>query len=228
MNNDDRSLTHEKLVDSFDEIMNSYDADRRLAVLIDDFLSEIDLEKAKVLDAGCGTGIGSKKLIEKGSDVTSVDLGFKLVKLTSQKAKSTPTQASILNLPFESNLFDIVFSTEVIEHIPDPLGAITELWRVIKPGGWLTLSTPNYLWQGPVRFASLVGLRPYDGYENFIRPVTLRNHIHQLGGKIIEHRGIHLFPFQLKTLHKINRNIDQFGKTLLPIMINQAILCQKL
>lgn len=227
MNRDERSLTHEKLADSFDEIMNSYDADRRLSVLIDDFLSEINLEKAQVLDAGCGTGIGSNRLKEKGSDVISVDLGFNLVKLASRKANSTPTQASILNLPFESNQFDIVFSTEVIEHIPDPLSAITELWRVIKPGGWLTLSTPNYLWQIPVRFASLVGLRPYDGYENFIRPAVLRNHILQLGGVIIEHQGIHLFPFQLKILHKINRYIDQFGKPLLPIMINQAILCQK-
>ncbi len=93
MNKDDRSLTHEKLADSFDEIMNSYDADRRLAVLIADFLSEIDLEKAKVIDAGCGTEIGSKRLKEKGSEVVSV-----------------------------------------------------------------------------------VGLRPYDKYENFIRPAALRNH----------------------------------------------------
>lgn len=227
MNKINRSLTHDRLVDSFDHVMYSYDVERRMTVLIDDFLARIDLKNAGVLDAGCGTGRASKILSERGSNVTSVDLGYNLVKLTKEKADTDTAQVSITELPFSSDSFDIVFCSEVIEHIPDPLQGVNELWRVLKPGGWLSLSTPNYLWQYPVRFASKIGLRPYKGYENFLRPARLRNHILELGGKIIEHRGIHLLPFQFSGLNKLNMYFDQFGDILLPVMINQAIFCRK-
>ena len=227
MTKNNPSFTHDRLVDSFDDVMYPYDVERRMSVLIDDFLSTIDLNNSSVLEAGSGTGIASKIIAQRSSKVTSVDLGFNLVKLTKNKANTDAVQASITRRPFESALFDVVFCSEVIEHLPDPLRGVTEMWRVLKPGGWLSLSTPNFLWQFPVRLASMLGLRPYKGYENFLRPKTLQNHILQLGGKIIEHRGIHLIPFQLSGLNKINRYFDQFGKTLMPVMINQAIFSQK-
>lgn len=99
--------------------------------------------------------------------------------------------------------------------------------RVLKPNGYLSLSTPNLLWQTPVRIASKLGLRPYDGLENFISPKKLRDAILELNGKLVVHRGIHLVPFQFGFLNGFNRYMDRFGKSLLPLMINQAILYQK-
>jgi 2-polyprenyl-3-methyl-5-hydroxy-6-metoxy-1,4-benzoquinol methylase len=221
-------LTHEYLADSFDQVMNTYDLKQRLKVLIDIFLSQIDLENALVLDAGCGTGHASKRLEKLAFKVISVDLGHQLLRLTEKNANTIPTQASILNLPFCENRFDLVFSSEVVEHTPQPLLAVQELWRVIKPGGWLALSTPNKLWEFPVRLASTLKLRPYDGYENFLRPAELNSFITNLGGIVIQHRGIHLLPFQIPLFNIINRQMDKYGATLLPVMINQAILCQKL
>jgi 2-polyprenyl-6-hydroxyphenyl methylase/3-demethylubiquinone-9 3-methyltransferase len=220
-------LTHEYLADNFDQVMNFYDLEQRLKVLIDIFLSKINLENAWVLDAGCGTGHASKRLEKLAFKVISVDLGHQLLRLTQKKANTIPAQASILHLPFQDNQFDLVFSSEVIEHTPQPLLAVQELWRVIKPGGWLTLSTPNKLWEFPVRLSSTLRLRPYDGYENFLRPAELKRFITNLGGKVIQHRGIHLLPFQIPLLNIINRQMDKHGTTLLPVMINQAILCQK-
>ena len=48
-------------------------------------------------------------------------------------------------LPFGDGTFDTVISCETIEHVPDPYRAVRELARVLRPGGRLFLTTPNYL-----------------------------------------------------------------------------------
>jgi len=130
-------------------------------------------------------------------------------------------------LGFASGSFDVVFSTEAIEHTPDPERSVVELYRLVKPGGQLALTTPNRLWQAPVRAASRVGLRPYDGYENFLSPRRLRRVLDGAGAQVTAHRGLHLWPFQIKALRPASRWVDRFGTTLLPLMINQCILWQK-
>ena len=56
--------------------------------------------------------------------------------------------ASIHDIPLASGTFDIVISCETIEHVVDPLKAMREIHRVLRPGGTLLLTTPNYL--GPM------------------------------------------------------------------------------
>lgn len=51
--------------------------------------------------------------------------------------------ADALELPWADNLFDVLFAGEIIEHVPDPLAALSEWNRVLKPGGLLIISTPN-------------------------------------------------------------------------------------
>jgi 2-polyprenyl-3-methyl-5-hydroxy-6-metoxy-1,4-benzoquinol methylase len=128
---------------------------------------------------------------------------------------------------FASGTFDVVLSSEAVEHTPDPRQSVRELYRLVKPGGSLVLSMPNRLWQAPVRAASALGLRPYDGYENFLWPRQLREVLVQEGAEIVEHRGVHLWPFQLTPLQRVSRWVDRFGDRLLPLMINQCLHCRK-
>lgn len=221
------ALAHDRLAEQFDALMNPYDIQRRLQVLVGEFLGALDLRGVLALDAGSGTGRGTAVLVERGAQVIAVDIGPNLLRYTRQRAPCAPAVSSILELPFAANTFDVVFSSEVIEHTPDPAAALRELYRVLRPGGHLVLSTPGWLWQWPVRFASSVGLRPYDGLENFIPSRVVRRTLAAEGARIIEHRGIHLLPFQIKPLHPLLRVVDRYGAALLPVMINQCIHCVK-
>jgi SAM-dependent methyltransferase len=69
--------------------------------------------------------------------------------------------ASALQIPFADNSFDTVVSTEVLEHVPDPLRAMREMQRVLKPGGFLILSTPMYWPRHEVPYDFF--RYPYDG-----------------------------------------------------------------
>lgn len=54
-------------------------------------------------------------------------------------------KADICKLPFENNAFDIIFCNHVLEHIPDDTKAMSELFRVLKPGGWGIFQIPQDL-----------------------------------------------------------------------------------
>lgn len=54
-------------------------------------------------------------------------------------------KADILDLPFESDLFDVVLCNHVLEHIEDDHKAMSELYRVMKPGGWGIFQIPQDL-----------------------------------------------------------------------------------
>ncbi|MFN3197628.1 MAG: class I SAM-dependent methyltransferase [Bradymonadia bacterium] len=104
-----------------------------------------------VLDLGARAGHQSRWLASRGYTVTSVDVepGFEgcLVIDANQP------------LPFEDDSFDLIWSSEVIEHLADPAFSLSELRRVTRPGGSLILTTPNsYMWL--FRMLSWVGLTP--------------------------------------------------------------------
>lgn len=221
-----KELTHDRLVGRFDELMDSYDLGRRREILVDRFLGS-NIRGKRVLDAGCGVGGVTGALIEKGARVVAVDIGPKLAAATRARCRCDAVVGTLESLPFRSDCFDAVLSSEAIEHTPHPERSVRELYRLVKPGGALVLSTPNRLWLGPVRAASAMGLRPYDGYENFLWPATIRRAVESAGGRIIEHRGIHLWPFQIRVLRDLSRWVDRFGEALLPLMVNQCVHCVK-
>ena len=68
--------------------------------------------------------------------------------------------SDIINIPVESHSFDAILCTEVFEHIPDPISALKEFSRILKPGGILILSAP---------FCSLTHMAPYHYYSGLNR-----------------------------------------------------------
>lgn len=101
--------------------------------------------KEKVLEVGCGEGRGIDLLLPAVSHFMAVD---KLKPAIDRLSNKYP-QARFLTMNFppftgmEDNLFDVVLSFQVIEHIRDDRFFLQEIHRVLKPGGVALLSTPN-------------------------------------------------------------------------------------
>jgi 2-polyprenyl-3-methyl-5-hydroxy-6-metoxy-1,4-benzoquinol methylase len=89
----------------------------------------------KALDIGCRDGFWSEKLSESGYDVTSIDVEPYYDKADQFDANNT--------LPYSDGIYDIVWCSEVIEHLKIPKKSIVHMQRVLKSGGRLILTTPN-------------------------------------------------------------------------------------
>lgn len=100
----------------------------------------------KVLDAACGEGYGSALLATAASFVTGVDLSESAVEHARARYRSDRLEfhvADCLELPFDDDAFDCIVSFETLEHLEDHQGLLTEFRRVLKPGGFLLLSSPD-------------------------------------------------------------------------------------
>ena len=102
---------------------------------------------SRVIDAGCGTGELSENLFNRGFDVIALDLGFESIKRAYSKFRkeniSFPfIQGDIYRLPYEDSSFDAVVTSEVMEHLEMPQNALKEAARIMRPGGYIIVSTP--------------------------------------------------------------------------------------
>lgn len=98
----------------------------------------------KVLDAGCGTGISSKILAEKGAKVTGIEISKNMVEIAKEYCKDLKIKfdkGSIDKLPYENEVFDAILASLVIHYFEDPTDVFKEFYRVLKKDGILVFST---------------------------------------------------------------------------------------
>jgi len=103
-----------------------------------------DVKGKKVLDAGCGTGISSKILSEKGAKVTGIEISKNMAEIAKEYCKGLDIKfdkGSIDELPYENNSFDAILASLVIHYFEDPTGVFKEFHRVLKKDGILVFST---------------------------------------------------------------------------------------
>lgn len=104
--------------------------------------------KLRVLDAGCGEGFMSRFILEKlngKAEITGLEYTSEAIE-TAKKMSSDIryVQGDITAMPFETDSFDIVICTEVLEHLNEPDSALSELLRVSKDT--LIISVPHEPW----------------------------------------------------------------------------------
>lgn len=101
-------------------------------------------QRLKVLVAGCGSGHEAKWVHDQlDCQVDAVDVDD-FVPADMPRGDSLRFQiASVCELPFPDQSFDVAFYYHVIEHVDQPADSLAELHRVLKPGGWLFVGTPN-------------------------------------------------------------------------------------
>ncbi|MFC1900286.1 class I SAM-dependent methyltransferase [Chloroflexota bacterium] len=130
----------------------TYDEKREFRYSLQDYMHDIfEFEKfagKKVLEIGCGGGIDSAEFARNGALVTSTDFTEIGVRTTGDLLKEAGLtvnviQADATNLQFEDNSFDCVYSFGVLHHIPEIEKALSEIRRVLKPGGQVMVMVYN-------------------------------------------------------------------------------------
>ena len=132
----------------------------------------------RVLDAGCG----STQLLNRCPQIVGMDFGLRKVRFMRRPGRRL-VNGSTFALPFRSEAFDVVISSQVIEHLPDDPVIFTELIRCIAPGGALVLGTVDYgSWQWPL-IEWLYGLFKPTGYaQEHITHYTTASLVQRLTG----------------------------------------------
>jgi len=115
--------------------------DRRLSMVRD----WVDLDDARILDIGCGIGTYVRRFRAFSDDVYGIEVEEERVREASLELPNIQV-ARGESLPFPDDLFDLVFSNEVIEHVDDDRRTIAEAVRVTKVGGHVVTFAPNRLY----------------------------------------------------------------------------------
>ena len=210
------------------EFANEYETARRLKLIFGELITPSELKNRQFLDAGSGGGHFSQAADSLGAKVVSLDVGINLLKQVGTRSGGKKVLGSTLELPLKKNLFDIVLSTEVIEHTPDPIKAIRELSKVVKPGGILLITVPCRLWNPIVKLATVLKLRPYGGYENFLWPHELRHSLEKHGFTIEVLTGFNFCPYFSKKIDHLFNYFDKaYGEKMPWLMVNVAVRARK-
>lgn len=133
----------------------------------------------RVLDAGCGPGTVSREWRLAGSEVTALDLsGDMLAQAAQNDAADRYLQADIESLPLADAGFDLVWSNLAVQWCNSLSGALTELYRVLRPGGKLAFTTLvdaslpelNHAWQTVDSRAHANRFLPLEAIQQALQP----------------------------------------------------------
>jgi ubiquinone/menaquinone biosynthesis C-methylase UbiE len=149
----------------------------------------VDIDGKTVVDLGCGDGQWSIE-ISNHHNPKLIGIDYNDLRLERYKQHIPGAEAkfgSCLEIPLDDNTADVVMFHQVLEHIPQPVDALKEVYRVLKPGGWLMLSVPNEgTWlkqQVQYRWLEPHALKSTD-HVNFFTASSLRNILRNNGFKV--------------------------------------------
>jgi ubiquinone/menaquinone biosynthesis C-methylase UbiE len=111
--------------------------------------------------------------------------------------------SDITAIPVKDASFDAVMCTEVLEHVPDPVAALKEMNRVLKPGGYLLITSP---------FLSLTHFAPYH-FASGLNTYFYQHHLNQMGYNILEIApNGNYFELVAQELHRVKSVARKYSK----------------
>jgi 2-polyprenyl-6-hydroxyphenyl methylase/3-demethylubiquinone-9 3-methyltransferase len=166
----------------------------------------VGLQGKRVVDVGCGGGILSESMSQKGAEVTGIDLGEKALKVAQLHQLESGVQVhyrlvSAEDLAVEMpESFDVVTCMEMLEHVPNPAAVVQACAKLVKPGGAVFFSTINrnpkaYLFAviGAEYVLNLLPRGTHE-YEKFIKPSELSSWGREASLSVVGIKGMSYNP----------------------------------
>ena len=166
----------------------------------------VGLKDKRILDVGCGGGILSESMAERGADVIGIDLGEKALKVAKLHQLESSSKVDYRLISVEElaiqqpESFDVVTCMEMLEHVPDPESIIHACAQLTKPGGSVFFSTINrnpkaYLF-AVIGAEYLLNMLPKGTheYQKFIKPSELSSWARDSGLNVNKLRGMGYNP----------------------------------
>jgi 2-polyprenyl-6-hydroxyphenyl methylase/3-demethylubiquinone-9 3-methyltransferase len=171
-----------------------------------------------VVDIGCGGGILAESMARRGARVTGIDLSEKALKVANLHKLESGVQVDYRHIAAEAlaaerpGTYDIVTCMEMLEHVPDPGSVVLACRQLVKPGGWVFLSTLNrnpksYLLAivGAEYILNMLPKGTHD-WAKFIKPAELARHTRGAGLDIVEILGMTYNP--LSKVYSLGQDTD--------------------
>jgi len=224
----------------WDETTDYDDINKRTYTYFRRFIDAYNLfdipEKKYTLDICSRTGNGSLYFWQKNkiSKVVCADVTKKMQEICSANLEKYPIEfkTAFFNsypLPFNDNEFETILSFESVEHLPNPKIFIKELFRILKPGGYMVLTMPNVLWEPIHWLAAIFNIHHSEGPHRFIRHRKMKYWLKKAGFQIIKQKTFILIPGGPKFLKKFGEQLEKalpnFIITLLGL--RRTYICKK-
>lgn len=178
-----------------------------------------DISGKTILDIGCGGGILAESLAQLGANVTGIDMAEGVLNIARQHSEQA-------GLPIDYQLctaedfaaqqpqsYDVVACMEMLEHVPDPESVVAACAALVKPGGWVFLSTLNRnlksFLMAILGAEYVLGLVPAGTheYDKFIKPSELHGALRRNELQATAITGIRYNPIQ-RTYQLDQRDVD--------------------
>ena len=129
--------------------------------------------------------------------LTASDISHSLVKFES------------LDLPLADNQFDYILFYETLEHVAAPEKLIGELGRVLKPGGYMLLTTPNVFWSLPHTLAPILNLHHSEGPHHMVSQKRIRQALQKNHLTVVATDCNVIMPFGPKSLTALIGRLEE-------------------
>lgn len=157
-----------------------------------------------VLDVGCGGGFTCEYLARRGAIVSGVDQSYPCIQTARLHAEQMHLAIAYEHgygesLPYADHTFDVVTCVDVLEHVKDLQQTLSEIYRVLKPGGVFCFDTINRTLKARLIMIELLenGLRQIPvglhDWNKFIQPQELVQFLDAIGFQSTEIRGFNVF-----------------------------------
>lgn len=162
-------------------------------------LGEIERRQrgGRLLDVGCGNGFFLAFALERGWDGYGVDNSPGAVQEARKRLSDRVALGTLFEAAYPAESFDVVSLFEVLEHLPDPKDHLREVRRILRPGGWVCLSVPNFASLERLVFGKWwVGLDAPRHFQQFT-PRSLGACLGEAGFEVAELRSINADRIQM-------------------------------